>query len=303
MFARQFFGNPYQPFNAGLSPFFGGAASSGITPQFGGYNPFVPFQAALPNIPYGFHHPAVSQFGGYGINPQQFAQSSGITPGPISPLQGLTPTINPLLVQQLATLNPALLSQLAPQVWSGSFGLQTNPGLLNPFFQPIGGEASLYANSPFISPLGLGNGGQGVTPFSASSNQFGPFGQGVPGAAFTQSPVQSWGSPYTAQDPLSSALLAQQLNPLAQQKLPIRPLTALQQSDPYQIGLPGVTSSITNPLIDPYAALAQSQLLSQSVINPFQQMARTYPMTNWIGSPYALGQTPPIGQMGALCNF
>lgn len=296
MFARPVFGNPFQHFNVGLSPFFGGAASSGIAPQFGGYNPLAPFQAALPA--FGLHHPALAQFGGYGINPQQFAQLPGIIPGLISPLQGLTPGINPLLAQQLATLHPALSSQLTPQVWSGSFGLQTNPGLSNPFFQPMGGDPSSFGGAPFISPLGLGNVGQGVTPFNTSIN---PFTQGVPGASFTQSPLQSWGSPY-AQDPLSSALLAQQLNPLAQQRLPIRPLTALQQADPYQVGLPGLTGSITNPVIDPYTAVAQAQLLAQTGINPMQQMARTYPMTHWLGLPYALGQTTPIGQMGALYN-
>jgi hypothetical protein len=309
MFARPVFGNPFQPFAVGASPFWGNVANSGITPsaaQFGGYNPFVPFPSPLPNPinAFGLNNPALSQFGSYGVHPYLAAQLAGGIPSSISPLlPGLTPTINPFIAAQLAATNPAFLPQLAPQVLGGAFGLQTNPGLTNPLFQPMSSEASYPGLTPFINPLGLGNIGQGVTPFNAPIN---PWGQGLPGANFTQTPAQGWGSPYGVQDPITSTLLAQQLNPLAQSKLPIRPLTALQQVDPYQGSLSGVPGSIANPPMDPYSLLAQSQLMSQYAVNPIQQMARAYPMANWTGSPYGiggLGQTTPIGQAGTFCGY
>lgn len=312
MFARPVFGNPFQPFAVGAAPFLGNIANSGITPsvaQFGGYNPFVPFPSPLPNTihafgAFGLNNPALSQFGSYGVHPYLAAQLAGGIPGSTSPLlPGLTPTINPVIAAQLAATNPTFPPQLAPHVWGSAFGLQTNPSLTNPLFQPMSSEASYPGLSPFINPLSLGNIGQGLTPFNTPIN---PLGQGLPGANFAQPPTQGWGSPYGVQDPITSTLLAQQLNPLAQAKLPIRPLTALQQADPYQSSLSGVTGSIANSPMDPYSFLAQSQLMSQQAINPIQQMARAYSLANWTGSPYGIGgvgQATPIGQAGTFCGY
>jgi hypothetical protein len=136
---------------------------------------------------------------------------------------------------------------------------------------------------------GWGGLGQGITPFNALAN---PFGQSVAGGLHAQIPSYNLIPPFSAQDPLTATLLAQQANPLAQQRLPIRPLTGGQHLDPYQIGLSGLTGS--PQATDPYSA--QAQLMAQCAGNPMQQIARSYSLGNWTGAPYPMGQPFPIGQ-------
>jgi hypothetical protein len=275
MFARSTFGNQFQPFAFGASPFTAGVGYGGLTPfapQFSGYNPLLQF--LMPQFPpigaFSGYNPGHPQIGNYGFNPYQATQ----TPG-------LTPPINPLVAAQLAGINPTVLPQLLPQILAAAsgqqwgqvspFGQQVNPGQL---FQPMGIETSYFGQSPFA--------------------------QSLTGGLPTQTPNYTQFSPFAAQDPVTATLLAQQLNPLAQQRLPIRPLTGQQQVDPYQIGLSGITGLMGNQSVDPYSTLAQAQLLAQCAVNPIQQMGRTYSLGNWAGSPYSMGQTSPVNQLGQL---
>src|SRR5262249_18509777 len=125
-----------------------------------------------------------------------------------------------------------------------------------------------------------------------------PFGQPLTGGLHTSVPHYGQFSPYMVQDPIAATVLAQQLNPLAQQRLPIRPLTGLQQVDPFQVGLPGLTGFPISQMTDPYSALTQAQLMSQYAINPIQQMARAYTVPSWAGAPHSIGQLPPISPVG-----
>ena len=314
MFARSTFGNQFQPFAFGASPFTASAGFGGISPfasQIGGYNPLLQFLTPQLNPvgAFGGYSPVHPQIGNYGFNPYQAIQ----TPG-------LTPLINPLIAAQLATLNPTILPHLLPQILAASgpqwgqaspFGQQVNPGLINPLLQPMGIEASYFGQSPFgNSPgqfgqpgqFGWNNVAQGLTPFQGSVNPFGqsPVGQSLTGGLPTQIPNYTQFSPFAAQDPVNATLLAQQLNPLAQQRLPIRPLTGQLQVDPYQIGLSSITGLMSNQSVDPYSTLAQAQLLAQCAVNPIQQMGRTYSLGNWATSPYSMGQTSPVNQMGQI---
>jgi len=293
MFARSSFGNQFQPFAFGASPFTAGAGIGGVNPfasQAGGYTPFFAPQfnpigahPGLGNLPL--------QAGNYGFNPFL----SGLT-------QAFNPTINPLIAAQLAAFNPGVLQGLTPQTGGGQFGqlghfgvqpAQAHPGYVNPLFQLNGIEGNYFGHSPFWGqlggPSGWGGLGQGITPFNALAN---PFGQSVAGGLQAQIPNYNLLSPFTVQDPLTATLLAQQANPLAQQRLPIRPLTGAQHLDPYQAGLSGLTGSAQ--ATDPY--LAQAQLMAQCAGNPMQQIARSYSSGNWTGAPYTMGQPFPIGQ-------
>lgn len=293
MFARSSFGNQFQPFASGASPFTAGTGIGGISPfasQIGGYNPFFAQQFNPMGQYPGFGN-LPPQIGNYGLNPFL----SGLNPG-------VNPTINPLVAAQFAAFNPGILQGLTPQIGGGQFGqlghlgVQPSlgyPGYINPLFQQIGNEGSYFGQSPFLGQLGgqsgWGGPGQGATPFNALAN---PFGQSVAGGLHAQLPNYSLNSPFTAQDPITAALLAQQANPLAQQRLPIRPLTGAQHIDPYQAGLSGLTGS--PQATDPYSA--QAQLMAQCAGSPMQQIARNYSLGNWTGAPYTMGQPFPIGQ-------
>lgn len=334
MFARSTFGNQAQPFAFGASPFTAGAGFGGIPPfasQTGGYNPLLQFLASQLNPvgAFGGYSPVQPQIGNHGFNPYQSAQMFGTPIPPAHLLAGLipaiNPAINPLVAAQLAAINPGILPNLLPQIWGGAFGQQStpassfsqqiHPGLINPLFQPTGGEAGYFGQSPFVNPqgqlgpqgqfgqpgqFGWNNVGQGLTPFQGSVN---PFGQSLTGGLSPQIPNYNQFSPFTAQDPITATLLAQQLSQQAQQRLPIRPLTGQPQVDPYQIGLSGITGLMGSQSVDPYAALTQAQLLAQCAVNPMQQMARANTLGNWAGSPYSMGQASPINQTGVPFNL
>jgi hypothetical protein len=326
MFARSTFGNQFQPFAFGASPFNASAGFGGISPfasQIGGYNPLLQFLTPQFNpAAYGGYNPVHPQIGNYGFNPYQATQTAG-----------QTPLINPLVAAQLAAINPTILPHILPQILAAAsgpqwgqaspFGQQVNPGhpghsgLINPLLQPMGIETSYFGQTPFGNvpgqfvpqgqsgqpgQFGWNNAVQGLTPFQGSINPLGqsPVGQSLTSGLPTQIPNYTQFSPFAAQDPVTATLLAQQLNPLAQQRLPIRPLTGQQQVDPYQIGLSGMTSFMGNQSVDPYSTLAQAQLLAQYGVNPIQQMGRTYSLGNWAGSPYSMGQ---MGQPGVPFNF
>jgi len=315
MFARSVFSNPFQPFTLGASPFTAGAGYGGITPlsaQIGGYNPFLPFLTSPLNTAgaFGGYGPVPPQIGGYGINPYQVNPLMGSVPiSAAHLLPGLAPatlpTINSLVAAQLAAFNPIGLSNLPPQLWGQQFGQQFNPGQqfgqfgqqfgqgqINPLSQVTGNEANYFGQTPFGNQAGWGSISPGGAPFNVPFNPYGqaPTG-GFPGQAFHN----LTSSPYQTQDPMTSALLAQQ-------RLPIRPLVGPQQFDPYQIGLSSLLGAGANQAIDPQSALAQAQLMAQCAVNPIQQMSRAYSPVNWTGSPYSMGQTAQIGQAGAPFN-
>jgi hypothetical protein len=330
MFARPTFGNQFQPFAFGASPFSASAGFGGISPfapqiaQIGGYNPLLQFLTPQLNPvgAFGGYSPVHPQIGNYGFNPYQATQTAGPTPliNPLvaAQLAAINPTILPYLLQQILaqtppqTLPQSLNAASGPQWGQASpFGQQVNPGhpgLINPLLQPIGIEASYFGQSPFgnvpgqFGPLGqIGQPGQfgwnnvaqGLTPFQGSINPFvqSPFGQSLTGGLPTQTPYYNQFSPFATQDPVTATLLAQQ-------RLPIRPLAGQQQVDPYQLGLSGITGLMGNQSVDPYSTLAQAQLLAQCAVNPLQQMGRTYSLGNWAGSPYSMGQTSPINPIG-----
>jgi hypothetical protein len=142
------------------------------------------------------------------------------------------------------------------------FGAIPTP-VINPASQLLGGEANYLGLSPFSSQFGW-----------------------------------STVSPYVAQEPIVNTLLAQQLNPLAQQRLPIRSLVNPQQIDPYQAGVAGVPGAVINQAIDPYSLLAQAQFVPQLGAIPIQQIGRAFTSANWFVPPYSMGQTFPIAQVG-----
>ncbi len=158
---------------------------------------------------------------------------------------------------------------------TAGFG-QTNPLAsqfttgVQPSINPFAGQ--LTANWPISSHLGhQGVGGRvgsyGVDPrlaFGIGGQQFGYTDPNV---------AQALINPTIAGDPINS-LWSQQLNPLAQQQLPIRPLIG-QQGLPSQSFIPGVGSP-TNQWADPYRAFIEAQLISQLASNPLYQLQRAY---------------------------
>lgn len=255
MFQRQPFGsvNPFQPW-PGINPFF--QQASGINPflqQVSGINPF--FQQAS------------------GINPF-FQQAAGANP----------------LLQHLAASNPLL------NLYGGINPLQQITGQISPFnqiagqlpFSPLLGMNPLIsqmtgAQQPGLTPgfgiptLGAGPFGVPTTPWGV---QAGPFGhQGIHGGAYGVGP----GHPYAGQlghlgginplsvDPTAALMLAQQSNPVSQY-FPIRPLVGQNPLEQFQ----GISAGqIPGPVIDPYSALINAQILSQLGTNPLlQQLVR-----------------------------
>lgn len=263
MFPRTIgFGNPFQQF-----------ASN----PFQGVNPFATSNPAInPSTQLG----PLTQLGAPGINPYAGVPYAGV-PGfnAINPLAampfgwGVTPNINPLVAAQLASINPALLSQLAvpPVSTQSEFGSPYNAGQFNPAAQLLGGVGH-FAGQPY--------GAQTAQPFAGLNPHL---------------VAQTLANPAIASDPLIGALVAQQLNPLAQQQLPIRPLIGGHQFNPQ---LNPLLSSLgagfgaaASPSVDPYSTLMQAQLISQLATSPYQQLFRAY-----TGAPWSAGSGLPWGQ-------
>jgi hypothetical protein len=241
MFGRQFFGNPFQPFAPGLPPLAGGTGFSGITPL-------------SPQI--GGFGPGIPQSLG-----SQFPGSQSL--GPQFPGQQFAG-------QQFAG------HQFPGQQLPG----QQLPGWINPLLQAFGPEAGYPGFSPFSSQFGWGGAGYGGSPSYPTTSQFGYPGAGmIHPHQLTQ--YQPNPSPFSAQESIINPLLAQQLNPLFQQRLPIRSLVNPQQIDPYQAGLSGLPGSIAHQATDPYSTLVQAQLMSQLGAIPFPHLARGYTFPNW----------------------
>jgi hypothetical protein len=273
MFPRTIgFGNPFQQF--AVNPF------QAVNP----YQVANPFAAAMGP---GGINPLTALMSAQAISPYPSAQVPGFTG--INPLfshqfgWGVAPSINPLIAAQLATTNPSVLPYLAAQsgIAQGEFGSPYNPGQFNPIPQLLGGGIGHFAGqqfaghpfaaqSPVVSSPGVGFGAIGQQPFGVINPNL---------------LAQALANPATASDPLIGALVAQQLNPLAGQQLPIRSLIGGHQFNPLTSGFGGGLGSITGQVTDPYSTLVQAQLISQLAASPYQQMLRAY-----TGAPWTAGQ-------------
>jgi hypothetical protein len=150
------------------------------------------------------------------------------------------------------------------------------------------------AINPFVAQLGSHWPGSGH-PSHQQTGRVGAYGAD-PRIAFGTGQQFGYNDPNLSQglgnptiNPISS-LFSQQVNPLAQQQLPIRPLTGGQQGLGSQGFIPGFASPNTQ-WTDPYRAFLEAQL--QIASNPFYQLQRAYsgiPEVTGLGMPFGAGQ-------------
>lgn|SRR5262245_19629213 len=136
-----------------------------------------------------------------------------------------------------------------------------------PTLQPMGTPGTGWQGLGTLAQQGIGGrtGAYGMDPRFAIGQQFGHVDPSV---------LTGW-NPTIGSDPISS-LFSQQVNPLVQQQLPIRPLIGAQQQGlGFQTsGVPGFAT--THQWQDPYRELIEAQLISQLANNPFYQLQRAY---------------------------
>lgn len=218
----------------------------------------------------------------------------------------LANTIQPQTIQpQTVGLNPfgpgANLGQQMGGFLPNPYGVSQSTGF--PQINPIGSQFATgvpQAVNPFLAQIGsnwpgsghLGHqgasgraGAYGVDPRFAFSNVGQQFGYNDPNA------IPGLLNPVIGGDPISS-LWSQQVNPLAQQQLPIRPLIGAQQVLGSQSLIPGFASPVTQ-WSDPYRMFIEAQLISQLASNPFYQLQRAYggvPEATGLGTPFGAGQ-------------
>lgn len=157
------------------------------------------------------------------------------------------------------------------------FAAGVTPGI-NPMSAPAGG----------LQNLGPGHQGTAVRGSLGIDPRYGvqppQFGYPDPNIVAGLTPI--------ANDPLSS-LLSQQLNPWAQQQLPIRPLIGAQQG--FQQPLTQLSPGIQ--WADPYRTFVEAQLISQLANNPLYQLQRAFggvPEFNTPGVPFSSQQFNPL---------
>jgi len=206
-------------------------------------------------------------------------QTAGLNPLGVGPnfgqqMGGFVP--NPYGVSQTAGFGQT--NPVASQFTTGV------PQAINPF---LGQLASNWPGSSHQTHQGGGSrlGGYGADPRFAFGNAGQQFGYNDPNVG------QGLINPTIAGDPISS-LFSQQINPLAQQQLPIRPLIGGQQGFGSQTFIPG-SASQTPQWVDPYRAFIEAQLISQLASNPLYQLQRAYggvPEVTGLGMPIGVGQ-------------
>ena len=165
-------------------------------------------------------------------------------------------------VQPQIGLNPLAVAQQTPYGVSPTTGF----GLINPLASQFTAGVT-----PNINPLAAQPGANWPVLSHNQGVRLDPrlaFGSVDPNIAAVLA-----GSAITS-DPISS-LMSQQLNPLFQQQLPIRPLIGGQQGIGTQQLIPGFGSGV-NQWPDPYRAFIEAQLLSQLAANPLYQLSRGY---------------------------
>jgi hypothetical protein len=221
-----------------------------------------PFQFSTPGYPF-------QQFTG-GINPLALGGGFGGISPLISPIAGLS-QINPFQASHLGGIAPAINPMVVAQLAA------TNPLLLSALTQQGG-------YSQFANPIGAGIN----SPWQAA------VGAGYP-AGFSHTIT----NPTLANDPITATLLTQQLNPLAQQSLPIRSLVGAQPYESFQTGYPGIGGSAFGQATDPYSALLQAQACSPLALSQINPLLRAYGSTPWntgFGIPSLTGQVFPYAQ-------
>src|SRR5262245_12522071 len=276
MFPRPIFNSPFQTFAANLQPFntgvgFGGMiplqpqmSALGVTPSINPLlNPLLnPLAASLlainnpvlwPNLTpqpgigigaFGGLAPQQAYGGGFGVNPYQvgigafggfapqqaygggYGGGFGVNPYPVGPALGIPQT-------PFSTAYGAGLSLAVNPLTSSHFAAGIPP--INPAYLP-------YPTQP-LGTLGV----PGIPPTTGMAS---PFHQLVGGEAAS-----------LACDPVTGLPIAQPLNVLSQQRLPIRPLINTQQFDPSQVNPLGAPGAFIGQAIDPYSPLSQVQWL------------------------------------------
>ena len=265
MFTRQNFVNPFQLPTVGY-PF--QAFTSPFTTPF-----TTPFTAGINPLAFGTNFggigpisPVAPPIAGFGsVNPFLATQfGAGMNAG-INPL-----TVNPIVAAQLAATNPQLWSTLTSQV--GGLGQIGQVGQLGQVGLPgIGGINSLW-----------------------------PLWQSAVGTGYPQSFTHTLTNPALNCDPVTAALLTQQVNPLTQSMLPIRSLVGTQPYEHAQAGFQGtgvgIGGTALGQVTDPYSAFIQAQAISP-LANQIHPLWRAYAGTPWgAGIPNVGGQVFPYAQ-------
>ena len=178
----------------------------------------------------------------------------------------------------------------APQYGAGlAFGGISpimNPYACSPYaYSPIaaamcGIGASPYASgigaSPYIAPQ--------VSPLLQS-----PIGQiGSPFQQLAWCPPSFVSSPVTCVDPVTGAVIPQQVSPLAHSLLPIRPLISPQACDPIQLA--AMCGVAPGQVTDPYSAA-----LAQACMAPPLAVSTVHPaLRSQVGVPQMAVPCPPM---------
>jgi hypothetical protein len=140
--------------------------------------------------------------------------------------------------------------------------------------------------APQVAPLLQSPLGQIGSPFQQLGS---PFQQlGSPFQQLAWCPPSLYSSPVTCVDPVTGAVIPQQVSPVAHSLLPIRPLINPQACDPYQLAaLCGVAPG---QMTDPYsAALAQACMAPPLAVSPVHPALRSQ-----VGVPQMAVPCPPM---------
>jgi hypothetical protein len=253
--------NPLQPLPFGVSQYGVG---------FGGINPMVS-QLAHPYV----SNP-IAALSGIGVNPYTLGQTQYVHPLLVAQLASTNPTLLPLLAQQSAIgQSPyGIQSMLQPQLGQigspfqqfGQFGAGIGPWG-NPFSQGVSPFLQQGWGQQFGSGIGQLGGPFGSHPFAQQAFGYPALQQGLGWGAPTL-----FNSPVPGVDPITGALTAQQSSLLAHGQLPIRPLIAPQQPDPFQMS--ALSWVMTGQAADPYSALTQPSPILPLGVNPIHQGLR-----------------------------
>ncbi|MCI0486566.1 MAG: hypothetical protein L0229_08185 [Blastocatellia bacterium] len=208
--------------------------------------------------------------------------------GAISPFQQLPMGMVPFPAwQAISGINPYVAQGTGS--WITPFAGIQGAGAINPLI-----ASQFGANvPPFIHP---------AVAAQLAQVTHTPHPGYLPGSGVETNPLANiFGQPTLSPgDPLTNALIAQQLNPLAGQQLPIRPLISNQPVNPWQQGAQYGFSPFPGQVMDPYAILLQAYLISQLSANPYQQAARAVAVVPGLTQPVGpfAGQNPSFPQQG-----
>jgi hypothetical protein len=177
----------------------------------------------------------------------------------------------------------------APQYGAGAAFGGISP-IMNPYMcNPIAAALCGIGANPYASPYASG---YGVSPYinpQVSPLLQSPLGQiGSPFQPVAWCPPSLVSSPVTCIDPVTGAVIPQQVSPYAHSLLPIRPLINPQACDPIQMAaLCGVAPG---QVTDPYsAALAQACMTPTLGVSPMHPALRPQ-----VGVPQMALPCPPV---------